>query len=240
MKPHHEPTPSPPAAGPGSGPPPAPAPATLPVPLPAGEAAGIPPLDIAALDDDADFREYLRAVLEPAGHQLRTFDSADGLVESIAVRLPDVVLLDMKMGKDTGEDVLARLRERWPKLCVIVVTGYPTLDSMREIFKQDAFDYLAKPFAVEALHRVLQQAAQAFGLGQRPQDRLRLGLGLHIRLARTGRGWTLKDLSESSGVSVSQLSAVERGAHLPSLESLLAIATAMDQRPSEWLAEAGF
>ena len=65
-------------------------------------------------------------------------------------------------------------------------------------------------------------------------------LGRQIRLARTERGWTLKGLSESSGVSVSQLSSIERGAHLPSVESLLSIATALDEKPSAWFDAAGF
>jgi transcriptional regulator with XRE-family HTH domain len=52
-------------------------------------------------------------------------------------------------------------------------------------------------------------------------------------------GWTLKDLSEASGVSVSQLSSIERGAHLPSLESLVAIALALGQKPSAWLGGSG-
>src|SRR6185295_12055797 len=116
--------------------------------------------------------------------------------------------------------------KRWARLCVIVVTGYPSMDSMRQTFKQDVFDYLAKPFSTAELARCLAQAAESFGLGRRPQDRLRQELGRHIRLARTERGWTLKELSEASGVSVSQLSSIERGAHMPSLESLLTIATA--------------
>ena len=78
------------------------------------------------------------------------------------------------------------------------------------------------------------------GLGGLPQDRLRQSLGRQIRLARTERGWTLKEMSEASGVSVSQLSSIERGAHLPSLESLLSVATALDAVPSEWLSDAGF
>jgi DNA-binding NtrC family response regulator len=155
-------------------------------------------------------------------------------------RLPDVVLLDIKMGHHSGEEVLAEIRKRWNRLCVIVVTGYPSLDSMRQTFKQDVFDYIAKPFSTVELRRSLGQAAEALGLGRRAQDRLRQELGRHIRLARTERGWTLKELSESSGVSVSQLSSIERGAHLPSLESLLAVAGALDQKPSVWFGAAGF
>ncbi len=205
----------------------------------AAEPGKIPPLSIVALDDDDDFRQYIRSVLEADGHAVRTCATSEAFFETCEGHLPDVVLLDIKMGRDSGEAVLAEIRKRWSRLCVIVVTGYPSLDSMRQTFKQDVFDYIAKPFSVGELRRSLAQAVNTLGLGQRPQDRLRAELGRQMRLARTDRGWTLKDLSESSGVSVSQLSSIERGAHLPSLESLVAIAAALDQKPSAWLDAAG-
>lgn len=205
-----------------------------------GGHSSAPPLSIVSLDDDPDFREYIRTVLEGEGHEVRTAATPAEFYALCESRLPDVVLLDIKMGVAGGEGVLTEIRRRWSKLCVIVITGYPSLDSMRQTFKQDVFDYLAKPFSIEELQRCLAQAAVAFGLGQRPQDRLRHELGRQIRLARTDRGWTLKDLSESSGISVSQLSSIERGAHLPSIESLLSIAGALARKPSAWLATAGF
>lgn len=208
---------------------------------PRPEADAPPPLSVVALDDDADFRQYIGHVLEAEGHHVRTAASAE---EFFAIcesgPLPDIALLDMKMGRESGESVLEEVRRRWPKLCVVIVTGYPSMDSMRQTFKQDVFDYLAKPFSIAELRRSLSQAARAYGLGQRPQDRLRQELGKHIRLARTERGWTLKDLSEASGISVSQLSSIERGSHLPSLESLTDVANALEQRASAWLNAAGF
>jgi DNA-binding NtrC family response regulator len=199
-----------------------------------------PPLSVVALDDDADFRQYIRTVLEAEGHEVRTAATPEEFFAAAEARLPDVALLDIKMGRHSGEEVLAEIRRRWSRLCVIVVTGYPSLDSMRQTFKQDVFDYLAKPFSLQELRRVLAQAAQSLGLGRRPQDRLRNELGRQVRVARTERGWTLRDLSEASGISVSQLSAIERGAHLPSMESLLAVANALDRKPSRWLDTAGF
>lgn len=196
-------------------------------------------LSIVALDDDEDFRQYIKSVLEEDGHAVRVAGTPDEFYAACEQRLPDVALLDIKMGRHSGEDVLRELRRRWPKLCVIVVTGFPSLDSMRETFKQDVFDYLAKPFSIVELRRALAQATERLGLGRRPEDRLRVELGRQVRLARTQRGWTLKDLSEASGVSVSQLSSIERGAHLPSVESLLAIAIALDAKASAWLSAAG-
>lgn len=198
-----------------------------------------PPLSIVALDDDDDFRQYLRSILEGDGHDVRTCPTPETFFEACEQRLPDVVLLDIKMGRHSGEQVLAEIRRRWTRLCVIVVTGYPSMDSMRQTFKQDVFDYLAKPFSISEMRRVLSQAAITLNLGQRPQDRLRAELGRQVRLARTQAGWTLKELSETSGVSVSQLSSIERGAHMPSLESLVAIAGALGRKPSQWLDGAG-
>ncbi len=197
-------------------------------------------LRVVSLDDDADFREYLRGVLEDEGHEVRQAKSPGELYALIEGEVPDVLLLDMKMGRHSGEDVLRTIRERWEKLCVIVVTGYPSLETMRTTFKQDVHDYLAKPFSLDELRATLAQAAETYGLGKRPQDRMRVELGRRIRLSRTERGWTLRELSEASGISVSQLSSVERGAHLPSLESLLGIATALGAAPSGWLKDAGF
>jgi CheY-like chemotaxis protein/DNA-binding XRE family transcriptional regulator len=204
------------------------------------DGAAMPALSLVVLDDDEDFLQYIRGVLESGGHEVRIASTPSAFYEACEDRLPDAVLLDIKMGRHSGEEVLAEIRKRWQKLCVIVVTGYPSLDSMRQTFKQDVFDYLAKPFSVAELQRALSQAAASLGLGLRPQDRLRLELGRQIRLARIERGWTLKELSEESHVSVSQLSSIERGAHLPSVESLMAIATALGRKPSEWLLSAGF
>lgn len=205
-----------------------------------GSAGEVPPLSIVALDDDADFRQYIAGLLEGQGHDVRVAAAPEEFFQLCESRLPDVVLLDMKMGRASGEDVLEEIRRRWSRLCVIVVTGYPSLDSMRQTFKHQVFDYIAKPFSLEELNRTLAQAVEKLGLGRRPQDRLRAELGRQIRLARTEKGWTLKDLSEACGISVSQLSSIERGSHLPSLESLVAIAGALERSPSAWFEAAGF
>lgn len=198
-----------------------------------------PPLAVAALDDDADFREFLRGVLGADGHDVRVCDTPAALFAACEQRLPELVLLDMKMGEHQGEAVLADLRRRWPRLAVIVVTGYPSLDGMRQTFRQEAADYLPKPFSLGELRATLAHVAASRGLGQRPEDRLRAELGRQVRVARVERGWTLKDLSEAAGLSVSQLSSIERGAAMPSLESLVAVAGALGVRPSAWLAGAG-
>jgi len=191
---------------------------------------------IAILDDDADFRNYLEDFLKDEGsYSVRAFANPSDLFESCEESLPDIVLLDMKMGEASGDKVLEQLLTRWPGLCVIIITGYPSLEDMRTTFKLKVFDYLAKPFSLAQLRQVLKNAVEAFGLGKSPQDRLRDRLGHSIKMLRVERDWSLKDLATQTKLSVSQISAIERGTNLPSIESLLAISKAFDKKPSEIL-----
>ena len=82
---------------------------------------------------------------------------------------------------------------------------------------------------------MLHNAVEAYGLGKSPQDRLRERLGHSIKMLRVERDWSLKDLATQAKLSVSQISAIERGTNLPSIESLLAISKAFDKKPSEIL-----
>ncbi len=204
-----------------------------------GTAEGL--VDIAVLDDDVDFLNYIEDLLRDEGsYTVRTFASAEELFTSAENQVPDIVLLDMKMGAASGEEVLEDLLARWPELCIIVITGYPSLESMRATFKLRVFDYLAKPFSLSQLRQALQNAIEQFSLGRTPQDRLRERLGHRIKLLRVERDWSLKDLAAATKLSVSQISSIERGANLPSIESLLAICRAFSRKPSEILASIEF
>jgi DNA-binding response OmpR family regulator len=139
-----------------------------------------------------------------------------------------------------GDSVLEQLLSRWPNLCVIIVTGYPSLEDMRATFKMRVFDYLAKPFSLAELRAALKNAIETYGLGLPLHDRLRGRLGHRVKMLRTERDWSLKDLAALTRLSVSQISSIERGAHLPSIESFLAICRAFDKRPSEVLSSIDF
>jgi|SRR5688572_24954141 len=198
-------------------------------------------IEVAALDDDADFRTYIEDLLRDEGvYNVRTYGYPDELIAGCEERLPDIVLMDMKMGEVRGDKVVEGLLARWPGLCVIVVTGYPSLEDMRATFKMKVFDYLAKPFSLAQLRATLNHAVETFNLGTRPQDRLRRKLGHRIKILRVDREWSLKDLAGMTRLSVSQISSIERGAHLPSFESFLAICKAFDTRPSDVLASIDF
>ncbi len=198
-------------------------------------------IDIAVLDDDADFRQYVEDLLRDEGrYEVRSFAESRLLIESAKQKLPDIVLVDLKMGAENGEQVVEHLLTNWPDLCIVVITGYPSLENMRATFKLRIFDYLPKPFSINELRQILQNATEEFGLGSTPQERLRTRLGHVIKLMRVERDWSLRDLATATKLSVSQISSIERGTNLPSIESLLAICRAFDRRPSQIFAEIDF
>ncbi len=191
-------------------------------------------MDVSVLDDDADFRLYVEDLLRDEGlYNVRTFALPSELFAAAESRIPDIVLIDMKMGEFQGGEVIDELLARWPNLCVVVITGFPSLEDMRATFKKKVFDYLSKPFSLAELRAVLGNAMEAFGLGRTQLDRLRERLGHRIKLLRTERDWSLKDLASITKLSVSQISSIERGAHLPSIESMLALCRAFGRKPSE-------
>lgn len=198
-------------------------------------------VDVVVLDDDLDFRNYIEDLLRDEGkYFVRSFADAATLFHAIQNRVPDIVLLDMKMGATRGETVVEDLLSQWPELCIIVVTGYPSLESMRTTFKLRVFDYLAKPFSIGQLRQTLGNAIEQFGLGATAQERLRKRLGQSIKLLRVERDWSLKELATAAKLSVSQISSIERGTNLPSVESLLAISRAFNRKPSDLLASIDF
>jgi len=198
-------------------------------------------VDVAVLDDDVDFRQYMEDFLREEGrYEVRSFEEPGHMFAAFEQHPPGILLLDMKMGEHDGERVLDQVQSRWPKTCVIIVTGFPSLEDMRATFKRRVFDYIAKPFSLAQMRAVLKHAEEAFELGQAHFSRLRERLGHRIKMLRAERDWSLKDLAAQAGLSVSQISAIERGAHLPSVESLLAICRAFDRKPSEVLESIGF
>lgn len=198
-------------------------------------------IEIAVLDDDPDFLQFMEDVLTDEGHYaVRCFTTPEPLYRAFEERLPAILLLDMKMGEHQGDTVLQEVQTRWPAVCIIVVTGYPSLEDMRAKFQQKVFDYLAKPFSMEALRQTLGKAIVTYGLGRSQQDLLRERLGPRIRMLRTERNWSLKEFAAATNLSVSQLSSIERGAHLPSMESFLAVCQALEHKPGEVFASIGF
>jgi two-component system nitrogen regulation response regulator GlnG len=113
---------------------------------------------LLVIDDEAGIRFTIREVLQ--GDELRVL-AAENSTEGIALardESPDVVLLDIRLGQESGLDVFHRLREIDPKVLVIFITGHGTAETAIEAMKLGAFDYLVKPLDLGELQQTVEQA----------------------------------------------------------------------------------
>jgi DNA-binding NtrC family response regulator len=113
---------------------------------------------ILVVDDQEIVRLSLLRVLAGPNCEVETvFNGIDALREM--ERHPfDVVLLDLRMPGIDGMSVLRTIKEKWPESEVVVITGYPTIETAKEAIRLNAYDYLAKPVDPDDVIRVASGA----------------------------------------------------------------------------------
>jgi two-component system nitrogen regulation response regulator GlnG len=126
------------------------------------------------VDDDRSIRWVLEKALQQEGMTTQSFDSADGVLAKLARQQPDVIISDIRMPGVSGLDMLAQIRDLYPRLPVIIMTAHSDLDSAVASYQGGAFEYLPKPFdvdeAVSLVKRANQHAKEQQGLGKVPTD----------------------------------------------------------------------
>jgi len=114
--------------------------------------------NILIVDDEEVVRlSHLRSL---AGTDCNARTAGDG-TEAISVMEQhpfDVVLLDLRMPGLDGMDVLKTIKQRWPDSEVIVITGYPSLDTAKEAVRLGAFNYLTKPLGPDEVIKAANDA----------------------------------------------------------------------------------
>ncbi|WP_276808866.1 nitrogen regulation protein NR(I) [Castellaniella defragrans] len=120
------------------------------------------------LDDEPGMRWVLEKALDRAGWPVRSFADGAALKEALDALegaedpcAPAVLVSDIRMPGPDGLTVLAAVRARLPGLPVIMMTAYTDLDTTVAAFEQGAFDYLAKPFDIQAAVELIGRAAQS-------------------------------------------------------------------------------
>jgi len=112
---------------------------------------------VLAVDDDATARRNLVLALAREGCEVVTAASGREALEQLEAREFDVLLTDLRLGQSDGMELLERTRARWPDTRVVVITGYASIPSAVEAVKKGAFQYLAKPYAIEELRSIVRR-----------------------------------------------------------------------------------
>jgi two-component system, cell cycle sensor histidine kinase and response regulator CckA len=132
------------------------APATA--PAIAEEPAGGGGERILVVEDEAAAREALRDALAMLGYSVTAVASGEAAGLLPAEPRFDVLLTDFQLPGVSGTDLAIGLRDRWPDLAVVLMSGYAEDDTVREAIKLGAIRFLQKPFTIEAVAREMREA----------------------------------------------------------------------------------
>jgi two-component system nitrogen regulation response regulator GlnG len=114
--------------------------------------------EIWILDDDRSVRFVLAESMRDAGYTVRDFDNARAALSVLAHATPDVVFTDVRMPGTDGFQFLEMLKRTKPEVPVIVMSAYTDIASTSAAFRGGAFDFLPKPFDLDAATRLAQRA----------------------------------------------------------------------------------
>ncbi len=110
------------------------------------------------VDDDQSIRWVFEKTLLREQIDFRLFSSAEEASGALSKEKPSVVVSDIRMSGNSGLDLLNEINEKFPKVPTIIMTAHSDLDSAVAAFQRGAFEYLAKPFDIDAAVELIQRA----------------------------------------------------------------------------------
>jgi DNA-binding NtrC family response regulator len=108
-------------------------------------------MKILVVDDDAIVTKSCKRILEAEGFEVSVVPSADHALESIKNDEFDLLLIDVKMPKHDGIYLMREIKKNWPDLPIIVMSGYPTQETILDVQKLGATQFIPKPFRPDEL-----------------------------------------------------------------------------------------
>jgi DNA-binding NtrC family response regulator len=115
---------------------------------------------ILIVDDEKIALKNLEHVMKKEGYDVTATQSGQNALKLIDEHQFDVALTDLRMEKVDGMQILKRCREKHPDSEVIMITGYATLQSAVDAMKHGAFYYIAKPFKLDEVRKVVREAVE--------------------------------------------------------------------------------
>ncbi|MEE9592792.1 MAG: sigma-54 dependent transcriptional regulator [Thermoplasmata archaeon] len=171
---------------------------------------------VLVVEDDPEMLDTCSEVLKRAGYEVVGAGSGRGAEEILRTSAVDVVITDLKMPRVGGLDVLRVAKEGDPEMVVILITGFPTVETAVEAMKFGASDYLMKPFSGEQLLAVVERSLEQ-RRGKEAYGLLRSQLQRSFKLSGiVGRGREMlrlfDDIRKAASVDAGVLILAESGA----------------------------
>ena len=124
---------------------------------------------VLVVDDDPSIRKIIADRMRAQGHEVEVAVDGEAALEAVARFDPDLMLLDMKMPKMDGFEVLEALRRTESPPEVVMITAHGNIERAVRAIQTGAADFIAKPFEAAHLDHIVSRVLQAAGLRQRLQ-----------------------------------------------------------------------
>lgn len=109
------------------------------------------PVKILIVDDEVNLLQSLGDVLKRKGYSVATAQNGLEALGKLKERYFNIAIIDLKMPKMGGMELLEIMKERYPQTLVVILTGYGTIKNAVEAMKKGAYNYLIKPFSPDEI-----------------------------------------------------------------------------------------
>jgi NtrC-family two-component system response regulator AlgB len=195
----------------------------------------MPRFSVLIVDDEKNIRHTLRVCLEALDAEVSEAGSATAAAEAMSRGVFDVVFLDLRLGTQSGLDLIPQLLAENPNVVIIVITAYATFETAVDAVRRGAWDYLPKPFTPAQIRHLIGKAEVQRSLSVRMADlesRLTaespdVDLGSHAPAMRS----VLEMLSRAAQADVSVLFRGESGTGKGVLARAMHLESKRHERP---------
>ena len=112
---------------------------------------------IMVVDDEEGILKFMKRSLENHGHKVTVCTDTEQAIEKIKKAVYDLIITDLNMPKLPGVEFVKKAKEISPRTDLVVMTGYPSVETAVECMKNGASDYLAKPLDLEYLNIIVDK-----------------------------------------------------------------------------------
>jgi DNA-binding response OmpR family regulator len=178
---------------------------------------------ILVVDDEPVICQLIQGALTQPNFVIDVVSDPAQVEAALQVKPYHLIILDYCIPGLETTTVFDWIKRDQADASVIVVTGFPSLDSVVSCLRARIYDYLTKPFDISQLELVVRRCLEAKGLLRLSEEALRETLGATIRERRKALGLTLAQMAERTNVSLGYLSQIELGKNSASIETLYRI-----------------
>ena len=125
---------------------------------------------ILLVDDEPNIRTVFSDVLKRAGYRVKAVEDGHKAVKEVEEKTYNLALVDLRMPKMDGIEVLENIKKKKPEIPVIIYTGYGSVTTAVEAMRKGAADYLNKPFSPEELKLAIKKVLEQKGNTTQPGE----------------------------------------------------------------------